>query len=92
MKTRILLGLLALALALPVAAQQSSVTVIQNATILTVTQGTIEGGSLLIRNGKIAEVGKSIKVPAGATVIDATGLYVTPGIIDCHCTSPSTAA
>ncbi|HSC77921.1 MAG TPA: amidohydrolase [Candidatus Acidoferrales bacterium] len=82
MKTRILLGLLTLAL--PVAAQQSSVTVIQNATILTVTKGTIEGGSILIRNGKIAEVGKSIQAPAGAMVIDATGLYVTPGIIDCH--------
>ncbi len=84
MKTRILLGLLALALALPVAAQQSGVTVIQNATILTVTRGTIEGGSILIRNGKIADVGKGIKAPAGATVIEATGMYVTPGIIDCH--------
>ncbi len=83
MKLRILLGLLVLAMALPAPAQQS-VTVIQNATILTVTKGTIEGGSILIRNGKIAEVGKSVRVPAGATVIDATGMYVTPGIIDCH--------
>ncbi len=83
MKPRILLSLLVLAMVLPVAAQQS-VTVIQNATILTVTQGTIEGGSILIRNGKIAEVGKSVRVPAGATVIDATGMYVAPGIIDCH--------
>ncbi len=83
MKLRILLGLLVLAMALPAAAQQS-VTVIQNATILTVTKGTIEGGSILIRNGKIAEVGKSVRVPAGASVIDATGMYVTPGIIDCH--------
>ena len=84
MRPRMLLSLLVLALALPVAAQQSGVTVIQNATILTVTKGTIEGGSILIRNGKIAEVGKGIKAPTGATVIDATGMYVTPGIIDCH--------
>ncbi|HXE76088.1 MAG TPA: amidohydrolase family protein [Candidatus Xenobia bacterium] len=84
MKLRILLSIALLAVALPVAAQQSTVTVIQNATILTVTQGTIEGGSILIRDGKIAQVGKDIKVPAGATVIDATGMYVTPGIIDCH--------
>ncbi len=69
----------------PAQAQQgASVAVIQNATILTVTKGTIEKGSILIRDGKIAEVGKSVKAPAGATVIDATGMYVTPGLIDCH--------
>jgi imidazolonepropionase-like amidohydrolase len=66
------------------AAQDSGVTVIKNATIITVTKGTIEHGSILIRDGKIVEVGKSVKEPAGATVIDATGMYVTPGIIDCH--------
>ena len=66
------------------AAQDSGVTVIKNATVITVTKGTIEHGSILIRDGKIAEVGKSVKEPAGATVIDATGMYVTPGIIDCH--------
>ena len=59
-------------------------TVIQNATILTVTHGTIERGSILIRDGKIAEVGRGVSTPAGATVIDASGKYVMPGIIDCH--------
>ncbi len=68
----------------PVAAQSGNVTVIQNGTILTVTKGTIQKGSILIRDGKIAEVGTDLKVPAGATVIDATGMYVSPGIIDCH--------
>ncbi len=62
----------------------SRVTVIQNATILTVTQGTIANGSILIRDGKIAEVGTDIDVPRDAHVIDATGKYVTPGIIDEH--------
>src|SRR5271170_7472451 len=66
------------------AAQDSGVTVIEHATILTVTKGTIDDGSILIRDGKISSVGKSVKVPAGATVIDATGMYVIPGIIDCH--------
>ncbi len=66
------------------AAQDSGVTVIKNATIITVTKGTIEHGSILIRDGKIAEVGKNVKEPAGATLIDATGMYVIPGIIDCH--------
>ncbi len=60
------------------------VTVIQNATILTVTGGTIENGSILIRDGKIAEVGTEVSVPRGAHVIDATGRYVMPGIIDAH--------
>src|ERR1700751_2896867 len=60
------------------------VIVIQNATILTVTKGTIERGSILIKDGKIAEIGPSIKAPKDATVIDAEGKFVTPGIIDCH--------
>src|SRR6201988_4202865 len=60
------------------------VIVIQNATILTVTKGTIEHGSILIKDGKNAEVGASVISPQGATVIDAEGKFVTPGIIDCH--------
>ena len=58
--------------------------VIRNATVLTVTKGTIEKGSVLVRDGKIAEVGANVTAPPGATVIDATGQYVMPGIIDCH--------
>ena len=65
-------------------AQESNTTLIKNATILTITHGTIEHGSVLIRDGKIADVGTNIAAPAGATIIDATGQYVMPGIIDCH--------
>lgn len=61
-----------------------SVILIQNATVLTVSHGTIEHGSVLIKDGKIVEVGKSIKVPKDAQVIDAAGQFVMPGIIDCH--------
>jgi imidazolonepropionase-like amidohydrolase len=60
------------------------VILIQNATILTVSHGTIEHGSILIKDGKIAEVGLSIKAPKEAQVIDAAGQFVMPGIIDCH--------
>jgi imidazolonepropionase-like amidohydrolase len=60
------------------------VILIQNATILTVSHGTIENGSILIKDGKISEVGPSIKAPTGARVIDAAGQFVMPGIIDCH--------
>jgi imidazolonepropionase-like amidohydrolase len=65
-------------------AQNSPTIFIDNATILTVSHGTIEHGSILIRDGKIAEVGTGLKAPSGATVIDATGEFVMPGIIDCH--------
>jgi len=87
MKRTILSALLMLAVAAlvaPAAGAQDQVTLIKNATVLTVTKGTIENGDVLIRNGKIAAVGKNLKTPAGATVIDATGLYLLPGIIDCH--------
>jgi imidazolonepropionase-like amidohydrolase len=57
--------------------------VIRNAKILTVTKGSFDG-SILIRNGKIAEVGPNVTAPAGARVIDAGGQFVMPGIIDCH--------
>ena len=62
----------------------SAVVLIENATILTVSHGTIERGSILIRDGKIAEVGPSVQAPKDATVIDAKGKFVMPGIIDCH--------
>ena len=58
---------------------------IVNGTILTVgPQGTIEKGTVLIRGGKIVAVGRDLTVPAGSTVIDATGRFVMPGIIDTH--------
>src|SRR5271170_3757052 len=61
-----------------------SAIVIQNATILTVSHGTIEHGSILIVNGKIAEVGQSVHAPKDAQVIDGSGQFVIPGIVDCH--------
>jgi imidazolonepropionase-like amidohydrolase len=62
----------------------SGIVLIKDATILTVSHGNIPKGSILIRDGKIAEVGPTVIAPAGATVIDATGQFVTPGIIDPH--------
>jgi imidazolonepropionase-like amidohydrolase len=59
-------------------------TLIKNATVLTITRGVLANTDVLIRNGKIAAVGKGLKASANARVIDATGKYVMPGIIDCH--------
>ena len=52
--------------------------------ILTITKGEIEKGTLLIDEGKIVAVGREVEVPAGASIIDATGKYVLPGLIDAH--------
>ncbi|HEX5706974.1 MAG TPA: amidohydrolase, partial [Pyrinomonadaceae bacterium] len=53
-------------------------------TILTVTRGTLQNADLLVRNGKIAAVGQNLQPGANTRVIDATGKYVMPGIIDAH--------
>jgi len=66
------------------AAESAPVILIQNASILTASHGTIERGSILIKEGKIAEIGASVKAPKDAQVIDASGLFVMPGIVDCH--------
>jgi imidazolonepropionase-like amidohydrolase len=58
--------------------------VIKNATVMTVTHGNITNGSIYIKDGKIAAVGENVNAPASATVIDAGGKYLTPGIVDSH--------
>ena len=57
---------------------------IQDATILTVTNGTIENGDILVRDGDIAQVGTDLSAPNGVETYDASGEYVMPGIIDAH--------
>lgn len=57
--------------------------VIQNATVLTVTKGAYIG-SVVIRDGKIADVGEKVTIPPGAQIVDGSGKFVMPGIIDCH--------
>ena len=57
---------------------------IKNGTVLTVTKGTLLNSDVLIVDGIIKKIGKNISAPKGVEVIDATGLYVMPGIIDAH--------
>jgi imidazolonepropionase-like amidohydrolase len=57
---------------------------ITNATILDGEGAMIENGSLLLEGGKVSAIGQDLKAPEGATVIDAAGRWVTPGIIDNH--------
>lgn len=60
------------------------VLLLKNANIITVTGKDIEGGDILIKNGKISALGKGIQAPKGVKIIDLTGKWVIPGIIDSH--------
>lgn len=74
----LLLASAACALALPAAAQTVAIV---NARIEPVSSAAIPSGTLVIKDGKIAALGASVQVPAGARVIDAKGGVVTPGLI-----------
>ncbi len=63
---------------------QAETILIKNGTVWTnEKEGKLENTDVLIKNGKIAQIGKNLS-EAGAKVIDATGKFVTPGIIDEH--------
>jgi imidazolonepropionase-like amidohydrolase len=67
-----------------VTGQTKGEVLIKNATVLTAARGTLEGTDILIRDGKIARIGKNLSAGSGAKIIDATGKFVSPGIIDAH--------
>ena len=58
---------------------------IKDGTIVTVKNGTIRDGVILVEGSTIQEVGQDIAIPPSSTVIDAAGCYVVPGFIDAHC-------
>ena len=55
---------------------------IRNATIYPVTSAPIANGTIVFANGVITAIGTNVTIPAGATVIDGSGLSVYPGLID----------
>ena len=63
-------------------ALREGIVALTNARIVTVTNGVIENGTLVIENDKITALGTDVDVPAGAQVIDCTGLTVYPGMIN----------
>jgi imidazolonepropionase-like amidohydrolase len=65
-------------------APASGATLIRDATVLTGTGERIDGGDVLLEDGRIKAVGPALAAPAGAQVIDASGRWVTPGLIDVH--------
>jgi len=85
MKT--LLSVIALLVAIPILAWQSSVTVILGPTIIDGTgRPGIKNGALVIENGRIRDVGPrgNVRIPANAKLIDAKNKFVIPGLIDAH--------
>src|SRR5262245_61040714 len=57
---------------------------IEHATVLTGTGQRLDDASVLLQDGKVVAVGSALQAPAGATRVDGTGKWVTPGIIDVH--------
>src|SRR3989442_1646969 len=57
---------------------------IRNATIMTAAGQEIPNGSILFRDGRIVAVGATVQAPPDALVVDGTGKFVTPGLIDDH--------
>src|SRR5438094_229228 len=57
---------------------------IRNATIMTAAGQEMRGGSILFRDGRGAAGGTNVQAPTDATVVDGTGKWVTPGVIDTH--------
>lgn len=76
-------GALLAALTVPAAAQTVAIT---GGRVLTGTGTTVDDGTVIVRDGKIVAVGSGLAVPAGATVVDARGKVVTPGLINSYTT------
>jgi imidazolonepropionase-like amidohydrolase len=62
----------------------SSLVAITGGYVVPVSSAPIEGGTVLIRDGRIEAVGADVVVPDGATVVDATGRWVLPGFVEAH--------
>ncbi len=80
---RVLAAVLALAILGPLpAGTPDSVLAVKGGRFFTGAGSTIDGGVLLIREGKIAAIGKDVAIPAGARVYDAASCFVMPGLVD----------
>lgn len=65
--------------------ERPAAVLVRNATVWTsAAAGNLPATDLLLRDGRIAAIGRGLAAPAGAVVIDATGKHLTPGLIDAH--------
>ena len=79
-----LAALLGLSIQIATAQVKKGSVLIKNATVITATKGTLENSDLLVQDGIIKQIGKNLSAPSGVQIIDATGKYLMPGIIDAH--------
>jgi imidazolonepropionase-like amidohydrolase len=79
-----LVALLGLSIATASAQTPKGSVLIKNATVLTITKGTLENTDVLVQDGIIKKVGSNLSAPSGVQTVDATGKYLMPGIIDAH--------
>ncbi len=79
-----LVGTASLLAAAGTTTRAQGVVAVRGATVHTAAGAPIAGATILVRDGKIAAVGRDVAIPAGATIIDATGKVITPGMIDEH--------
>lgn len=84
MKKITILAVVVLTIAFILLAQDETKILIKNGTIVPVEGDILQKGDLLIENGKIAVVDDEISPPAGAKVIDASGMRIYPGFIDAY--------
>ncbi len=84
MKKILLLVIVSIALHQVQAQVEYGNVLIKNGTIITITKGNLENTDVLIKDGKVSQIGKNLPAPAGYKVIDATNKFVMPGIIDAH--------
>jgi imidazolonepropionase-like amidohydrolase len=59
-------------------------TFFQGASVMTAAGPTLASADVLVVGSKIAAVGPGLEVPEGAVVVDASGRWITPGLIDVH--------
>ena len=80
----ILAALVGLSMQFAIAQTPKGSILIKNATVITVTKGTLENTDVLVQDGIIRRIDQNISAPSGVQTIDASGKYVMPGIIDAH--------
>ncbi|MCW3797558.1 amidohydrolase family protein [Sphingomonas sp. BN140010] len=75
----VLLGALLVGTAVPVSAE--TIAIVRGTVAIGDGSEPIQNGTVVIRDGRVVGAGAGVAVPAGARVIDATGKWVTPGIV-----------
>lgn len=87
LSVRLVLGVVLISwffVAVPAESQSGDIIVITGARILTAAGQSYDCGTIIIKDGKILDIGAELKIPAGARVVDASGGLITPGLIDAH--------